>query len=76
MMTDDDLPCRDGSCELGPYPSGANADERRRAFILECVGSAASEMDAPTLCQMVLDLAEMLRTGAVPSKARKLRPVS
>ncbi len=42
---------------------------------VDCIGAAASEMDAQTLCQMVVDLAEMLRTGAGPAKVRRLRPV-
>jgi hypothetical protein len=57
------------------YPAGAPADEQRRAFVLEAIGSAASDMDSQTLCQMVVELAEMLRTGVPPAK-RKLRPVS
>jgi len=56
------------------YPDCVDIDEQRRAFVLNAIGSAASEMDAQTLCQMVLDTAEMLRTGAPPA-GRKLRPV-
>ena len=56
---------------------GIEADERSRREMLEqeAIGAAASEMDAPSLCQMVIELAEMLRTGAAPAK-RRLRPVS
>jgi hypothetical protein len=59
------------------YPATADESEQRRAFVLDCIGQAASEMDSPALCQMVIDLAEMLRTGAVPSKKSKpkLQPV-
>jgi hypothetical protein len=60
---------------LEPYPAQVTTDEQRRAYILQSVGAAAAEMDTQTLCQMVVDLAEMLRTGAVPSKTRRLRPV-
>lgn len=56
------------------YPEGAPADEQRRAHVLEAIGGAAAEMDTQTLCQMVIDLAEMLRTGVPPTR-RKLRPV-
>mgnify|MGYP001438362651 CR=1 FL=1 len=73
-MTDTDLAEQERG-GFDPYPAQAPADEQRRAYILQCVGAAASEMDAQTLCQMVVDLAEMLRTGAVPSKTRRLRPV-
>ncbi len=74
MTTDSDLPEQEcGGSE--PYPAQAPADEQRRAYILQSVGAAAAEMDTQTLCQMIVDLAEMLRTGAVPSKTRRLRPV-
>ncbi len=55
------------------YPEQAPADEQRRAFVLSAIGSAASEMDSQALCQMVVDVAEMLRSGVPPG--RKLRPV-
>lgn len=57
-----------------PYPHGAPLDEKRRAFVLEAIGTAASEMDTQTLSQMILDVSELLRTGEPPA-ARKLRPV-
>ncbi|MGO8916231.1 MAG: hypothetical protein ACLQJR_10015 [Stellaceae bacterium] len=75
MTTDTDPREQERSHDLDPHPSQATIDEKRRAHVLECIGAAASEMDTQTLCQMVIDLAEMLRTGAVPSKARRLRPV-
>jgi hypothetical protein len=56
------------------YPDSVGMDEQRRAFVLSAIGSAAAEMDTQTLCQMVLDVAEMLRTG-MPLAGRKLRPV-
>jgi hypothetical protein len=57
------------------YPDWADDDEQRRAFVLEAIGSAASEMDAPTLSQMVIELAELLRTGS-PTMKRKPRPIA
>lgn len=60
--------------DTGPYPDGAPLDEKRRAFVLEAVGTAASEMDSQTLSQIIIDLSELLRTGEPPA-ARKLRPV-
>jgi hypothetical protein len=64
----------EASEESTPYPDGAPVDEKRRAYVLEAVGPAASEMDTQTLCQMIIDVAELLRTG-VPPAARKPRPV-
>jgi hypothetical protein len=64
----------EASEESTPYPDGAPVDEKRRAYVLEAIGAAASEMDAQTLCQMIIDVAELLRTG-MPPAARKLRPV-
>lgn len=75
MTTDTDPPEQERPSEPYPYPAQAAADEQRRAYVLECIGAAASEMDTQTLCQMVVDLAEMLRTGVVPTRARRLRPV-
>ncbi|HXZ02279.1 MAG TPA: hypothetical protein VEI03_19955 [Stellaceae bacterium] len=75
MTADIDPPERQSRSAPDPYPAQAAIDEQRRAYVLDCIGAAASEMDAQALCQMVVDLAEMLRTGAAPSKARKLRPV-
>jgi hypothetical protein len=60
--------------ENTPYPDAAPLDEKRRAYVLEAIGAAASEMDTQTFCQMVIDVAELLRTG-MPPAARKLRPV-
>jgi hypothetical protein len=60
--------------ESAPYPDAAPADEKRRAYVLEAIGTAASEMDTQTFCQMIIEVAELLRTG-VPPGARKLRPV-
>ena len=57
-----------------PYPDAAPFDEKRRAYVLEAIGAAASEMDTQTFCQMVIDVAELVRTG-MPPAARKLRPV-
>lgn len=57
------------------YPNWADDDEQRRAFVLEAIGSAASEMDAPTLSQMILEISELLRTGAPPIK-RRPRPIA
>jgi hypothetical protein len=57
------------------YPAWADDDEQRRAYVLDCVGQAASEMDAQALGQMIVDLAEVLRTGVAPAKGRRLRPV-
>jgi len=56
--------------EAETYPGWASDDEQRRAFVLEAVGSAASEMDAQALGQMILDLAEMLRTGTPPIRRK------
>jgi hypothetical protein len=64
----------DPSEEATPYPDAAPVDEKRRAYVLEAIGAAASEMDTQTFCQMVIDVAELLRTG-MPPAARKLRPV-
>ena len=60
--------------ESTPYPDAAPVDEKRRAYVLEAIGAAASEMDTQTFCQMVIDVAELVRTG-IPPAARKLRPV-
>lgn len=75
MTTAPEAPEEGPTIEAEPYPDWAQEDEQRRAFVLDCIGGAASEMDTQTLCQMVVDLAEMLRTGAPPVKTRKLRPV-
>jgi hypothetical protein len=64
----------DGGEETTPYPDAAPVDEKRRAYVLEAIGAAASEMDTQTFCQMVIDVAELLRAG-MPPAARKLRPV-
>jgi hypothetical protein len=64
----------DHSEESTPYPDAAPVDEKRRAYVLEAIGAAASEMDTQTFCQMLIDVAELLRTG-MPPAARKLRPV-
>jgi hypothetical protein len=56
--------------EAETYPAWADDDEQRRAFVLEAVGSAASEMDAQALGQMILDLSETLRTGAPPIRRK------
>jgi hypothetical protein len=61
--------------EAETYPNWADDDEQRRAFVLEAIGSAASEMDAPTLSQMILEISELLRTGA-PTMKRKPRPIA
>lgn len=63
----------EGTTSQPAYPEQAPTDEQRRAFVLSAIGSAASEMDAQTLCQMVVDVAEMLRNGIPPG--RKLRAV-
>jgi hypothetical protein len=70
-----DRPDQELGTGAAPYPAVATTEEQRRAYVLDCIGAAASEMDAQTLCQMVVDLAEMLRTGAGPAKVRRLRPV-
>lgn len=75
MTTATEIPEEGTTIEPEPYPAWAEEDEQRRAFVLDCIGTAASEMDTQTLCHMVVDLAEMLRTGAPPVKMRKLRPV-
>jgi hypothetical protein len=63
--------------ETESYPSWADDDEQRRAFVLEAVGVAASELDAHALGQMVVELAEMLRTGiSPPPKTKRLRSVT
>ena len=74
-MSDEDIRIERETVEPVRYPDRVAEDEQRRAFVLEAIGSAASEMDAQTLCQMVIDVAEMLRTGAIPAR-RRLRPVS
>lgn len=74
-MSDTDPPKKERSAEDDSYPANAPIDEKRRAYVLDCIGAAAAEMDAQALSQMVVDLAEMLRTGIMPSKARRLRPV-
>ena len=67
----------DAPDEPKPYPESALLDEQRRAFVLNCIGQAASEIDAQGLSQMVLDIAETLKTGAMPPKRRgNLKPVS
>lgn len=71
-MTDESGPAEEAG--EARYPDCAEIGEQRRAFVLNAIGSAAAEMDAQTLCQMVLDTAEMLRTGTPPA-GRKLRPV-
>jgi hypothetical protein len=63
---------QDATIEAETYPAWADDEEQRRAFVLEAVGSAASEMDAQALGQMILDLSETLRTG-VPPLRRKPR---
>jgi hypothetical protein len=70
-----DRPEQEAGAGTAPYPAGASDDEKRRAYVLECIGTAASEMDAPTLCKMVIELAEVLRTGVPPGKVQRLRPV-
>jgi hypothetical protein len=74
MSNGDDLSRSEGGEAEANYPAGAPTDEQRRAFVLEAIGSAAAEMDSQSLCQMVIELAEMLRTG-IPHTKRKLRPV-
>jgi hypothetical protein len=74
MSIDAEPAQHDTAEERAGYPESAPADEQRRAYVLDTIGAAASEMDTQTLCQMVIDLAEMLRTG-LPPAARKLRPV-
>jgi len=75
-MTDSATPVEEGPLELETYPAWADDDEQRRAFALECIGGAASEMDAQALGQMIIDLAELLRTGVPPVKVKRLKPVS
>jgi hypothetical protein len=75
VTRDIDRPEQELATATVPYPAIATAEEQRRAFVLDCIGAAASEMDAQAICQMVVDLAEMLRTGAVPGKVHRLRPV-
>jgi hypothetical protein len=70
-----DLPEQKSGTGAMSYPAHACDDERRRAYVLECIGTAASEMDTQTLCKMVVDLAEVLRTGVAPGKVQRLRPV-
>lgn len=74
MSEGNDLSRSESGEAAADYPGGAPVDEQRRAFVLEAIGSAAADMDSQTLCQMVVELAEMLRTGVPPAK-RKLRPV-
>jgi hypothetical protein len=77
MTTAGDVAEQDVLDELEPYPAWADDDEQRRAFILECIGVAAAELDAQSLGQMVIDLVEMLKTGtSPPPKVKRLRPVT
>jgi hypothetical protein len=77
MTPMDDIAEQESLIETEPYPDWADDDEQRRAFVLEAVGVAASELDAHTLGQLVVDLAEMLRTGtSPPTKTKRLRPVT
>ena len=77
MTTSGDAMEADDQDELESYPAWADDDEQRRAFILECIGVAASEVDAQTLGRMVLDLAEILKTGVSPApKTKRLRSIT
>jgi len=74
-MTESVVPEEENSMEIETYPAWADDDEQRRAFVLEAIGAAACEMDAQALGQMVVDLAEVLRTGVPPVKVKRLKPL-
>jgi hypothetical protein len=52
--------------EAPPYPDWADEDEQRRAFVLECLGSA--DIDGRILLDNCALLAAWLKDGTVPPK--------
>ena len=50
------------------YPDGQPIDEQRIAWAMSCVGYAAGEMAQEDFGKLILFLADLLRTGELPSK--------
>lgn len=63
--------------EIIGYPDCAELDEQRRAYVLQCLTSCgdAPSIDGNVFVANLVLVDAWLRTGAAPTKERKLKPV-
>lgn len=67
----------EAEAELLAYPEWAEQDEQRRAFALQCMTSCgdAPSIDGHVFVANLVLVDAWLKTGAAPTKERKLKPV-